>query len=100
MPMPIGAITPDTIFFLPKYKNTIIAKQKLTTTLTNGINANKSKMAARIKIGQCLPIFSQKDSVAANGGGRIQWPAGFEFPFDAPVTRVHSVQVAVEASEK
>ena len=64
MPMPIGAITPDTIFFLPKYKNTIIAKQKLTTTLTNGINANKSKMAARIKIGQCLPIFSQKDSVA------------------------------------
>ena len=62
--MTIGAIIPDTTFFLTKYKNTKKAKQKLTTTLTDGINANKSKMAARIKIGQSFSTFPiHKDNI-------------------------------------
>src|SRR3989338_8155478 len=64
LPMTIGAIIPDTTFFLPKYKNITPPKQKLTTILTNGISATKSKMAATINIGQYLPNLFPKDNIA------------------------------------
>ena len=62
--MTIGEIIPITTLFLPKYKNITPPKQKLTTTLINGISATKSKMAAMIKTGQYLPNFFVKDLMA------------------------------------
>src|SRR3989338_8824386 len=69
LPMTIGATTPDTTFFLPKYKNITSPKHKLNTALKTGMRANKSKIAAMIKTGQYLPNFFVKDIMARGSAG-------------------------------